>query len=103
MAEIEGVSGTRVILCRRFLVPWNVGKWNARENLVLVARPRGIVAELIDLSSVLFNESHASVSAETLREPIPFENARPRDTVRVQIETEGIEKMRVSKWEEWDV
>ena len=93
LAEIEGVSGTRVILYRRFLVPWNVGKWNAREDLVLVARECGIVAELIDFSSVLFNESHASVSAETSREPIPFENARPKYAVRIEIKAECIEKM----------
>ena len=95
MAEIEGVSGTRVILYRRFLVPWNVGKWNAREDLVLVTRECGIVAELRDLSSVLFNESHASVSAETPREPIPFENARPKYAVRIEIKAERIEKMWV--------
>ena len=102
-AEIEGVSGTRVVLQRGFLAPWKVRKWNAGENLILVTRLCGIVAEPINLSSVLFNEGLAGVLTEPLREPIPFENARPRDTVRIQIETEGIEKMRVSKWEEWDV
>lgn len=103
LAEIEGVSGTRVILYRRFLVPWNVGKWNAREDLVLVTRECGIVAELRDLSSVLFNESHASVSAETPREPIPFENARPKYAVRIEIKAECIEKMWVPNWQEGDV
>lgn len=103
MAEIEGVSGTRVILYRRFLVPWNVGKWNAREDLVLVTRECGIVAELRDLSSVLFNESHASVSAEAPREPIPFENARPKYAVRIEIKAECIEKMWVPNWQEGDV
>jgi hypothetical protein len=44
---------------------------------------------------VLFNESHASVSAETPREPIPFENARPKYAVRIEIKAERIEKMWV--------
>ena len=77
-AEIEGVSGTRVVLQRGFLAPWKVRKWNAGENLILVTRVCGIVAEPINLSSVLFNEGHAGVLTEPLREPIPFENARPK-------------------------
>ena len=71
-------------------------------DLVLVTRECGIVAELIDLSSVLFNESHASVSAE-LRGSRYRSRMPPKVRRAIEIKAECIEKMWVPNWQEGDV